>query len=168
MDPYYLTHKAEQVGFNPQLILAGRRINDNMALYMVKKVVQKMLQNNINVPGSTVGVMGLTFKENCPDIRNSKIFDVVHELASWGVNVIAVDPWADEREVKTIYGVELGEISVESVDSLIVAVGHHQFRNLTPKELKSYCKGSSPVLADVKSLYNKEDLTNHGFTVFRL
>ena len=168
VDPYYLTHKAEQVGYNPQVILAGRRINDNMALYVVKKVIQKMLQNNINVSGSTVGVLGLTFKENCPDIRNSKIFDLVKELESWGVNVIAVDPWADPSEVETIYGVTLGEMSFDSVDSLIVAVGHKEFRDLKPEELKSYCRGSSPVLADVKSLYSREDLSNHGFSVFRL
>ena len=168
VDPYYLTHKAEQVGYNPQVILAGRRINDNMALYVVKKVIQKMLQNNINVSGSTVGVLGLTFKENCPDIRNSKIFDLVSELESWGVNVVAVDPWADPSEVKTIYGVTLGEMSVDSVDSLIVAVGHKEFRDLRPEELKSYCKGPLPVLADVKSLYSKDDLSDHGFSVFRL
>ena len=95
VDPYYLTHKAEQVGYHPQIILAGRQINDGMAQYMVKKVVQKMLNNNINVTNSTVGVLGITFKENCPDIRNSKIIDVVSELKNWGVNVVVTDPWVD-------------------------------------------------------------------------
>lgn len=168
VDPYYLTHKAEQVGYNPQVILAGRRINDNMALYVVKKFIQKMLQNNINVSGSTVGVLGLTFKENCPDIRNSKIFDLVSELESWGVKVIADDPWADPSEVKKIYGVTLSEVNIDSVDSLIVAVGHKEFRDLKPTELRSYCKGASPVLADIKSLYNRDDLSDQGFSVFRL
>jgi UDP-N-acetyl-D-galactosamine dehydrogenase len=140
VDPYYLTHKAEQVGYNPQVILAGRRINDNMAMYLVKKVIQKMLQNNIDVSSSTVGVLGLTFKENCPDIRNSKIIDVVNELKSWGVNVIAVDPWADPNEVKSVHGITLEKIKSNSVDSLIVAVGHKEFRDLKPKELRSYCK----------------------------
>jgi UDP-N-acetyl-D-glucosamine/UDP-N-acetyl-D-galactosamine dehydrogenase len=127
-----------------------------------------MLQNNINVSGSTIGVLGLTFKENCPDIRNSKIFDVVQELKSWGVKVIAVDPWADHKDVEETYGITLGKMSVDCVDSLIVAVGHKEFRELKPEELRSYCKGSSPILADVKSLYNRESLTDLGFSVFRL
>ena len=88
VDPYYLTHKAEQVGYHPQLILAGRKINDGMAQYMVKKVVQRMIKSGIDVAKSTVGVMGITFKENCPDVRNSKITDVVSELKNWGVNVV--------------------------------------------------------------------------------
>ena len=128
VDPYYLTHKAEQVRYNPQVILAGRRINDNMAMYMVKKVVQKMLLNGIEVAKSTVGVLGVTFKENCPDIRNSKIFDVVSELTNWGINVVVVDPWADTLEVEQQYNVKLGKIdSNNPVDSLIVAVGHDEF-----------------------------------------
>ena len=94
VDPYYLTHKAEQVGYHPQVILAGRQINDGMARYLVKKVVQKMLVNGIDVARSTVGVLGVTFKENCPDVRNSKIVDVVSDLRAWGVNVVVVDPWA--------------------------------------------------------------------------
>ena len=169
VDPYYLTHKAEQVGYNPQLILAGRRINDNMAQYMVKKVVQKMLKSGIDVTKSTVGVMGITFKENCPDIRNSKIINVVSELRNWGINVVVTDPWADPAEVKEIYGITLKEInSKQQVDSLIVAVGHNEFRDLSPEKLISYCKGNTPLLADVKSLYNKEALILKGFSVFRL
>jgi UDP-N-acetyl-D-galactosamine dehydrogenase len=169
VDPYYLTHKAEEVGYNPQVILAGRRINDNMAQYMVKKVVQKMLKNGIDVTKSTVGVMGITFKENCPDIRNSKVIDVITELKSWNINVVVMDPWADPAEVKAVYGLSLGEItSKEQVDSLIVAVGHHQFRDLGPEALRGFCSGSSPVLADVKSLYDRVALGAQDFTVFRL
>ena len=169
VDPYYLTHKAEQVGYNPQVILAGRRINDNMAHYMAGKVIQIMLKNGIDVTKSTVGVMGVTFKENCPDIRNSKIFDVVSELKNWGLNVVVTDPWADPSEVEHLYGVELQEISVSNqVDSLIVAVGHDQFRALSPEMLRTFCKGSAPVLADVKSIYKKDDLIAQCFSVFRL
>tara|TARA_B110000879_G_C11164698_1_gene510621 strand:+ start:167 stop:1462 length:1296 start_codon:yes stop_codon:yes gene_type:complete len=169
VDPYYLTHKAEQVGYNPQVILAGRRINDNMAQYMVKKFVQGMIQNNIDVSKSTVGLLGITFKENCPDIRNSKAIDIVTELQSWNINVVAVDPWADPSEVDEIYGLKLGKISDEQrVDSLIVAVGHDQFRELSPVNLRQLCNGTSPVLADVKSLYNRQDAADQGFTVFRL
>ena len=169
VDPYYLTHKSEQVGYHPQLILAGRKINDGMAQYMVKKVVQKMLRNGIDVTKSTVGVMGITFKENCPDIRNSKVFDVVTELRNWNINVVVMDPWADPAEVKTVYDVSLGEISSkEQVDSLIVAVGHTEFRDLKLEELRTYCKGDAPVFADVKSLFDRHDLAEKGFSIFRL
>jgi UDP-N-acetyl-D-glucosamine/UDP-N-acetyl-D-galactosamine dehydrogenase len=169
VDPYYLTHKAEQVGYHPQLILAGRKINDGMAQYMVKKVIQKMLINGIDVTKSTVGVLGITFKENCPDVRNSKITDVVSELKNWGVNVVVVDSWADPSEVEQTYGISLGDISADQqVDSLIVAVGHNEFRDLAPETLRSFCRGSRPILADVKSLYERAALIDLGFSVFRL
>jgi UDP-N-acetyl-D-glucosamine/UDP-N-acetyl-D-galactosamine dehydrogenase len=169
VDPYYLTHKAEQVGYHPQVILAGRKINDGMAQYMVKKVIQKMLVNGIDVTKSTVGVLGITFKENCPDVRNSKIIDVVSELKNWGVNVVVVDPWADPVDVEQSYGIALGKVdSNNQVDSLIVAVGHDEFRNLGPEGLRSFCKGFTPVLADVKSLYDRNTLSEQGFSVFRL
>jgi UDP-N-acetyl-D-galactosamine dehydrogenase len=169
VDPYYLTHAAEQVGYNPQVILAGRRINDNMAFYVVKKVLQKMLVNGIEIKNSTIGVMGITFKENCPDVRNTKIADIVYEIKNWGVNVVVVDPWADQLELNQTYDISLGEISSsKQVDSLIVAVGHDEFRSKSAKELRSFCKGSNPVLADVKSIYKREDLISQGFSVFRL
>ena len=169
VDPYYLTHAAEKVKYNPTLILAGRRINDNMAFYMVKKVIQKMIAKGIDIKQSTVGVMGITFKQNCPDLRNSKIADVVYELKNWGVKVIVVDPWANKNELEKIYGIELGKINKNNqVDSLIVAVGHNEFRSMSPKELKNLCKGSNPLIADIKSIYKKEDLIAQGFSVFRL
>jgi UDP-N-acetyl-D-galactosamine dehydrogenase len=169
VDPYYLTHAAEQVNYNPQVILAGRRINDNMGIYMVKKVIQQMINNGIEVKNTTVGVMGITFKENCPDIRNSKIIDVLNELKNWGVNVIVVDPWVDQSNFQKEYQIKLGKIDKDNkVDSLIVAVGHNQFRSLSAKELRSYCNGSKPVIGDVKSIYKKEELIKEGFSVFRL
>jgi UDP-N-acetyl-D-galactosamine dehydrogenase len=169
VDPYYLTHAAEQVKHSPQLILAGRRINDNMAIYMVKKILQKMIVNGIEIKNSTIGIMGITFKENCPDVRNTKIADVVYELKNWGTNVIVVDPWANQSELQEIYDISLGEINEnKKVDSLIVAVGHNEFRSKSPEELRSFCKGSNPVLADVKSIYKREDLISQGFSVFRL
>ena len=169
VDPYYLTHKAEQVGYHPQVILSGRKINDGMAQYMVKKVIQKMLINGIDVTKCTVGVLGITFKENCPDVRNSKITDVVSELKNWGVNVVVEDPWADPLNVDRSYGITLGKVdSNHQVDSLIVAVGHKEFRDLDPEVLRSFCKGPAPVLADVKSLYDRHALGEQGFSVFRL
>lgn len=170
VDPYYLTHKAEELGYHPQVILAGRRINDNMARYSARNVIKRMLQNGIDVSRSTVGVMGITFKENCPDIRNSKVADLVRELQSWNVKVVVADPWADPAEVQHEYGIRLGNISTaEPVDSLIVAVGHQQFRELSPEHLRSHCKANiQPVLGDLKSLYDRHACAQAGFTVFRL
>ena len=169
VDPYYLTYAAEKVNYNPQVILAGRRINDNMGLYMVKKVIQQMINNGIEIKNSTVGLMGITFKENCPDFRNSKIIDVLNELERWGVNVVIVDPWVDPTKLQKEYQIKLGKIDKDNkVDSLIVAIGHKQFRSLSAKELKSFCNGSKPVIGDVKSLFKKEELIKEGFSVFRL
>lgn len=169
VDPYYLTHKAEEVGYNPQVILAGRRINDNMARYTARNVIKLMLNNGIDVARSTVGVMGITFKENCPDIRNSKVVDLVNELKKWNVNVVATDPWANADEVMHEYGIQLGKVDADhQVDSLVIAVGHNEFRALTPKALRPICRTDNPVLADVKSLYDRHEAAIAGFTVFRL
>lgn len=169
VDPYYLTHKAEEVGYHPQVILAGRRINDNMARYAARNFIRLMLKNGIDVPRSTVGVMGITFKENCPDIRNSKVVDLIKELQGWNLNVKVVDPWADPKEVYEEYGIELSTLDPnEPVDSLVVSVGHREFRTMAPAELKKLCKGDKPVLADVKALYDRHAAAAEGFTVFRL
>ena len=169
VDPYYLTHKAEEVGYHPQVILAGRRINDNMARYAARNVIRLMLKNGIDVARSTVGVLGITFKENCPDIRNSKVVDLVRELQGWGVNVVVTDPWADPTELNNEYGFGLQTIDqTHQVDALVVAVGHKQFRELSPQELKSLCRSDKPVLADLKALYDRHEAAQVGFTVFRL
>ncbi|HIQ33084.1 Vi polysaccharide biosynthesis UDP-N-acetylglucosamine C-6 dehydrogenase TviB [Acinetobacter venetianus] len=169
VDPYYLTHKAEEVGYHPQVILAGRRINDNMARYVARNTIKLMLQNGIDVPRAKIGVLGVTFKENCPDIRNSKVADLIREFEAWGAQVVVADPWADADEVKHEYGVELGQVNAEHpVDALVVAVGHNEFRNLSADELKSYVRSNQPVLADVKGLFDRVSMTEQGFTVFRL
>lgn len=169
VDPYYLTHKAEEVGYHPQVILAGRRINDNMARYVARNTIKRMLQNGLDVPRCRVGVLGITFKENCPDIRNSKVADMVREFEAWGAQVVVADPWADPTEVAHEYGIELGTIdSSHPVDTLVVAVGHNEYRAATPAELRVFCRGEQPVLADVKSLYSRDAATQAGFTIFRL
>jgi len=168
VDPYYLTHKAEEVGYHPQVILAGRRINDNMARYAAHNVIKLMINNGIDVARSTVGVMGITFKENCPDIRNSKVIDLIRELENWNVNVVVTDSWANPEEVQQEYGIKLGTINSEQqVDSLIVAVGHNQYRDMGPAQLKPLCRVDQPVLGDLKALYNRHEATANGFTVFR-
>jgi len=170
VDPYYLTHKAEELGYHPQVILAGRRINDDMARYAARSIIKRMLANGIDVARATIGVMGITFKENCPDIRNSKIVDLVKELQSWNVKTVIADPWADPGEVQSEYGIALAAIDAQHpVDSLIVAVGHQQFRQLTASQLMGYCKSQhKPVIGDLKSLYDRHALTDAGFSVFRL
>lgn len=169
VDPYYLTHKAEQVGYHPQVILAGRRINDNMARYVARNTIKLMLQNGVDVPRARVGIMGVTFKENCPDIRNSKVVDLIEEFHLWGTQVVVIDPWADADELSQEYGLVLGEVSQSKpVDALVVAVGHNEYRVLSAKDLKALTRGSSPVIADVKSLYSRHALAECGFTVFRL
>lgn len=170
VDPYYLTHKAEELGYHPQVILAGRRINDNMGRYAARNVIKRMVQNGIDITQATVGVMGITFKENCPDIRNSKVVDLINELRSWNIKVVVHDSWANSDEVKHEYGLVLEPIDeAHPVDALIVAVGHQQYRDLEAETLKKYCRWKSkPVLADLKSLYDAQTLKDIGFTVFRL
>lgn len=169
VDPYYLTHKAEEVGYHPQVILAGRRINDNMARYVARNTLRLMLKNGMDVPRCRIGVLGITFKENCPDIRNSKVVDLVREFEAWGANVVVCDPWASAQDVQHEYGLSLAGISVqEPVDALVVAVGHQQFRDATLTELRSFCRSEQPVLADVKSLFDRHEAASAGFTVFRL
>jgi UDP-N-acetyl-D-galactosamine dehydrogenase len=169
VDPYYLTHKAEEVGYHPQVILAGRRINDNMARYVARNTIKLMLKNGMDVPRCRVGVLGITFKENCPDIRNSKVVDMVREFEAWGAQVVVADPWANAKEVEREYGLQLDVLEASNaVDALVVAVGHNEYRQATLAELRALCSGNRPVLADVKSLYDRHQAVQAGFTVFRL
>lgn len=169
VDPYYLTHKAEEVGYHPQVILAGRRINDNMGRYVARNTIRLMLKNGIDVPRCRIGVLGITFKENCPDIRNSKVVDMIREFEAWGANVVIADPWASAEEVMHEYGLPLGRIDADNpVDTLVVAVGHNEFRQALPQQLRKFCRGDRPVLADVKSLFCRQQAADAGFTVFRL
>jgi len=159
----------EAMGYNPQVILAGRRINDNMGRYVARNVIRRMLQNGIDVARSSVGVLGITFKENCPDIRNSKVIDVISELKKWNVDVVVADPWASPEDVRCEYGLELAAVDASNpVDALVVAVAHNEYRDLTPQALRSLCRHEQPVLADVKAMYDRHALVDEGFTVFRL
>ena len=128
-----------------------------------------MLKNGINVAETTVGVLGITFKENCPDVRNSKVIDIIRELGDWGVRVKVMDPWADANEVLQEYGLELEEITEQNqVDSIILAVSHSKFAEMQPGDLRAMCSQcSKPVIADLKSLCNRQLLEDQGFKVFR-
>ena len=169
VDPYYLTHKAEMIGYSPQVILAGRRINDDMARYAGKSVIKKMVQNKIDLAVAKIGVLGVTFKENCPDIRNSKIFDLIEEFKSWGLRIKIHDPWADKDEVKDQHGLDLSSFnSLQDLDAIVVAVGHKQFRSLDGSVLRGTCNIKRPVLGDLKGIYDRLVMQRLGFTVFRL
>jgi len=169
VDPYYLTHKAQELGYQPQVILSGRRINDNMGRYAARNLIRLMLRNGINVAQSTVGVLGVTFKENCPDVRNSRVIDIIGELESWGVKTKVFDPWANAQEVFDEYGVELSNLSGQDrLDSIVIAVAHQEFAKFTPLELRTLCSiQPRPVVADLKSIQERSALEAAGFSVFR-
>ncbi len=169
VDPYYLTHKAEQLGYIPQVILAGRRINDNMGRFVARNTIKQMIAQGIDVARSRIGVLGITFKENCPDSRNSKVVDIVRELQDYGVDVVVCDPHADAADVHEDYGIELGKVDADHpVDALIVAVAHREFRAMDATQLRALGRGEHPVLIDVKSMYDRAQLEAVGYTVWRL
>lgn len=150
VDPYYLTHKAQAVGYHPEVILAGRRINDNMGAYVVSQLVKAMLHKSIQVKGANVLIMGLTFKENCPDLRNTRIVDIIAELAEYNIAVDIYDPWVSPDEAQHEYGVEvLTEKPDQQYDAVIVAVAHEQFKVMSAEEYKALTKPSS-IIYDLK------------------
>ncbi|MBR8823462.1 UDP-N-acetyl-D-glucosamine 6-dehydrogenase [Fusobacterium necrophorum] len=161
VDPYYLADKANELGYHAQVILAGRRINDGMAKFVAEQTIKKMIENNLKIKDSKVLVMGLTFKENCPDLRNSKVADMVQELKDYGVEVLVVDPMADAKEAMKEYGIVLYKIEdIKDVDTIVVAVGHKEYRMLQAKDFKKYfsVQYQKPLLIDVKSLYEKSEM----------
>ncbi|WP_032879565.1 nucleotide sugar dehydrogenase [Fusobacterium hwasookii] len=160
VDPYYLADKANELGYHAQVILAGRRINDGMAKFVAEKTIKKLINVNIRIKGADILVMGLTFKENCPDLRNSKVNDIILELKEYGVNIHVVDPIAEKVEAKKEYGIDLENLKdIKNMDAIIVAVGHKEYRDMDIKELHKYYNEvySKPLLIDVKSIFNKEE-----------
>lgn len=150
VDPYYLTHKAQQVGYHPEMILAGRRLNDNMGRYIASEVVKLMLRKRIHVADSRILVLGLTFKENCPDLRNTRVTDIIDELRHYGAGIEVYDPWADSAEARRLYDVAMIEALPESrYDAVILAVAHRQFLSLGKAELTRVCRPQA-VIYDVK------------------
>ena len=154
VDPYYLTYKAKEVGYHPEVILAGRRINDNMGVHVANKVVKLMIHKGHTIKGSKVLILGITFKENCPDIRNSRVIDAIRELKEFGCNVDVYDPWADKEEVKREYNIDLLQITnnqlpITNYDSIVLAVAHNEF-----KELSLSLKNDT-VVYDIKGVLNK-------------
>jgi UDP-N-acetyl-D-galactosamine dehydrogenase len=153
VDPYYLVHKAQSLGYHPQVIASGRLVNDSMGVFVAKKILKKLIANGLQIQQSTVLILGLTFKENCPDIRNTKVVDIYYELTDFGINVDVHDPWASADEVKQEYGIELlNSLDTKKYDGIILAVAHKQFMTLDVKGLK---KDDKSVLFDVKSIIDR-------------
>jgi UDP-N-acetyl-D-galactosamine dehydrogenase len=157
VDPYYLTHKAQQIGYHPEMILAGRRINDNMALYVAGEVVRLMAARRIHVKGSRILVMGLAFKENTPDLRNSKVADLVAELNAYGARVDVWDPWVSAKEAEREYGIQLvRRPAAGRYDAIVLAVGHREFAAMRPAEIRRFAKRRH-VVYDIKYLFGRAE-----------
>jgi UDP-N-acetyl-D-galactosamine dehydrogenase len=150
VDPYYLTHKAQQIGYHPEIILAGRRLNDSMGAYVVAQLVKAMMQRRIQVDGARILVMGLTFKENCPDLRNTRVVDIVAELKEYNCQVDVYDPWISAEEAEHEYGITpIAKLPTDAYDGIIVAVAHHQFKAMGESAIRALGK-KAHVLYDLK------------------
>ena len=157
VDPYYLTHKAESIGYHPQIILAGRRLNDSMGAYVVTQLVKAMTRRRLQVDGARILVMGLTFKENCPDLRNTRVVDIVKELADYNVQAEVFDPWASAAEAQHEYGITLvQQPAVGAYDAIIIAVAHHQFKAMGLDAIRALGKPEH-LLYDLKYLLPASD-----------
>ncbi|MHB1512450.1 MAG: nucleotide sugar dehydrogenase [Acidiferrobacter sp.] len=168
VDPYYLTHKADKVGYHPQVILAGRRINDGMGKYVAEETIKQMIRAGSAVKGARVNVLGLTFKENCPDLRNSRVIDVINELRSYGVEVFVHDPVPEQEEAREEYGITLSPWEdLPVADAMVVAVAHKDFLARDSESLAAKIKPGG-VFSDVKSQFDVQSLSARGLTVWRL
>ena len=189
VDPYYLTHKAEQLGYHSQVILSGRRINDGMGKYVAECTVKNLIKAGKQVRNANVAVLGMTFKEDCPDVRNSKVIDIINELKEYGVNVLVTDPIAEDKEVKEEYGVELTKFEdIKDMDAVIVAVGHKEYLELSLEDIKELyvvnmldistgevveeaamdIEDTGLVLVDVKGIFNRKEAEANNYLYWRL
>ncbi len=158
VDPYYLTHKAQEIGYHPQVILSGRRINDGMGSHVADQVIKLMTHKKIHVVGSRILILGLTFKENCPDLRNTRVVDIIEELSGYHAQVDIYDPWVNSEEAQEEYQIDvISEPLAQQYDAVILAVAHDQFKQMGIEQLRSFCK-SEHVIYDVKNLFDKNDV----------
>lgn len=171
VDPYYLTYKAEEMGYHSQIILSGRRINDDMGRYVAENVVKNLIKADIAVKTARVAILGFTFKENCPDTRNTKVIDIVKELREYGIEPVIVDETADAQEAERLYGVKLaGREAVKDLDALVIAVAHEEFSHLTKEEIAGFFNQSheKKVLVDIKGILNRRDYMTEEYMYWRL
>ncbi len=169
VDPYYLTYKAEQLGYHSQVILSGRRINDDMGKYVAENCVKNLIKAEKQVKNARVAILGFTFKENCPDTRNSKVFDIVKELREYGIEPLIADPIADATEAKRLYGVEfVDQASIKNMDAVILAVSHTEFSQFTMAEIDGFFGEGTKTLLDIKGVLNRDEYENAGYLYWRL
>jgi len=172
VDPYYLTYKAEQMGYHSQIILSGRRINDDMGKYVAENVVKNLIKADRPIKGAKVAILGFTFKENCPDTRNTKIIDIVKELNEYGVNCVVSDPVADVAEAEKLYGMKFTEMSeIKDMDAVVIAVAHEAFKKLSLKDIDALLKkgkNSNKVVVDIKGLLDRKETEKEGYKYWRL
>lgn len=169
VDPYYLTYKAEELGYHSQIILSGRRINDDMGKYVAENCVKNLISAEKSVKNAKVAILGFTFKENCPDTRNTKIIDIVNELNEYGIYPLISDPEADTEEAKRLYGVELTDISdIKDADAIILAVAHKEFNSFSIDEIDKFFGKGKKVLLDLKGILNRKEYESAGYNYWRL
>lgn len=169
VDPYYLTYKAEMLGYHSQIILSGRRINDDMGKYVAESCVKNLIKADKTVKNAKVAILGFTFKENCPDTRNTKIIDIVNELKEYGISPVITDPVADADEAKKLYGVEfVGMDEVRDMDAVILAVAHKEFESFQMKDIDGFFGAGKKVLLDIKGVLDRDSYENVGYSYWRL
>ncbi len=172
VDPYYLTYKAEELGYHSQIILSGRRINDDMGKYVAESTVKNLIKADVSIKNANVAILGFTFKENCPDTRNTKIIDIYNELNEYGITPVIADPAADADEAKRLYGIEFVDIeSIKDCDAVILAVAHEQFKSLNQADFDKMFKSgdnSKKVLIDIKGLLDRKEYEKAGYNYWRL
>lgn len=172
VDPYYLTYKAEQLGYHSQIILSGRRINDDMGRYVVENLIKNLIKADVPVKDAKVAILGFTFKENCPDTRNTRVIDIVNELKEYGITPMISDPEADADQAKHEYGVIFSSIDdVRNMDAIVIAVGHSHFMNYTIDDLNNMFKEGSnetKVISDIKGIFDKNEIEKAGYSYWRL
>jgi UDP-N-acetyl-D-galactosamine dehydrogenase len=168
VDPYYLTYCAQQVGYHPEVILAGRRINDSMGLYIAQRTVKELIHARVRVEGARVIILGLTFKENCPDIRNTRIIDIVQELREYGIEPLVHDPIANVHEAKSMYGIRLLKELPANADAVILAVAHKAYVDAGSSAIKDMLTPDRGVVIDVKDFFKPEDFNEKSIRYWRL
>lgn len=172
VDPYYLTYKAEELGYHSQIILSGRRINDDMGKYVAENTVKHLIKADVSIKNARIAILGFTFKENCPDTRNTKIIDIVKELGEYGITPVITDPTADRDEAKRLYGVEFVDMdSIKDCDAVVLAVAHEAFKGLTQADFDKMFKAvdnSKKVLVDIKGLLDRKQYEAAGYQYWRL
>ncbi len=169
VDPYYLTYKAEMMGYHSQIILSGRRINDDMGKYVAENVVKKLISCDKPVRNAKVAILGFTFKENCPDTRNTKIIDIVNELKEYGIMPIIADPTADAAEARALYGVEFVDIDkIKGMDAVVLAVAHDEFKKLSMSDIDSFYSEGKKIMIDIKGMLDRKEYIEMGYEYWRL